>query len=107
MKPLSLIRLSSNYNRISEHSGSHGAVTARVPHSSVSALLYYYESGRVVHLNVEYCFEELLRQQSYAIKNQLDHPKPPTRGFRTQNTQPYAGSLLHTITDVATLEALD
>ena len=27
-----------------------------------------------------------LRQQSYAIKNQLWHPKPPTRGFGTQNT---------------------
>ena len=30
----------------------------------------------------------MLRQQSYAIKNQLGHPKPPTRGFGTQNT-PY------------------
>jgi len=30
----------------------------------------------------------LLRQLSYAIKNQLGHPKPPTRGFGTQNT-PY------------------
>ena len=30
----------------------------------------------------------LLRQQSYAIKNQLGHPKPPTRCFGTQNT-PY------------------
>ena len=26
------------------------------------------------------------RQLSYAIKNQLGHPKPPTRGFGTQNT---------------------
>ena len=25
-------------------------------------------------------------QQSYAIKNQLGHPKPPTRGFGTQNS---------------------
>ena len=28
----------------------------------------------------------MLRQQSYAIKNQLGHPKPSTRGFGTQNT---------------------
>ena len=40
----------------------------------------------MVHLDVEECSEELLRQQSYAIKNQLGHPKPPTRGFGTQNT---------------------
>ena len=33
---------------------------------------------RVVHLDVEDCSEELLRQQSYAIKKQLGHPKPPT-----------------------------
>ena len=32
---------------------------------------------RLVHLDVEECSEELLRQQSYAIKNQLGHPKPP------------------------------
>ena len=43
--------------------------------------------GRVVRLHVEDCSEELLRQQSYVIKNQLGHPKPPTRGFGTQNTQ--------------------
>ena len=41
---------------------------------------------RVVHLDVEDCSEELLRQQSYAIKKQLGHPKLPTRGFGTQNT---------------------
>ena len=29
-------------------------------------------------LDVEDCSEELPRQQSYAIKNQLGHPKPPT-----------------------------
>ena len=42
--------------------------------------------ARVVHLDVEGCSEELLPQQSYAIKNQLGHPKPPTRSFGTQNT---------------------
>ena len=42
-------------------------------------------SGRLVHLDVEDCSEELLRQKSYAIKNQLGHPKPPTRSFETQN----------------------
>ena len=41
---------------------------------------------RLVHLDVEDCSEELLRQQSYAIKNKLGHPKPPTRGFGTQYT---------------------
>ena len=38
-------------------------------------------SCRLVHLDVEDCSEELLRQQSYAIKNQLGHPKPPPRWF--------------------------
>ena len=33
-------------------------------------------SSDYVHLHVEDCSEELLRQQSYAIKNQLGHPKP-------------------------------
>ena len=33
-------------------------------------------SFRLVHLDVEDCSEELLRQQSYAIKNQLGHPRP-------------------------------
>ena len=33
---------------------------------------------RLVHLHVEDCSEELLRQQSFAIKNQLGHQKPPT-----------------------------
>ena len=41
-------------------------------------------STRLVHLDVEDWSEELLRQQSYAIKNQLGHQKPPTRGFGTQ-----------------------
>ena len=44
------------------------------------------EWSRVVHLDVEDCSEKLLRQQSYAIKNQLGHPEPPTRGFGTQNS---------------------
>ena len=42
--------------------------------------------SRLVHLDVEDCSEELLRQQSYDIKKQLGHPKPPTSGFGTQNT---------------------
>ena len=33
--------------------------------------------GRVLHLDVEEWSEELLRQLSYAIKNQLGHPKTP------------------------------
>ena len=36
-------------------------------------------------------FIVMLRQLSYAIKNQLGHPKPPTRGFGTQRPN---GSLL-------------
>ena len=32
---------------------------------------------RLVHLDVEDCSEELLRKQSYAIKNQLDSSKAP------------------------------
>ena len=38
---------------------------------------------RVLHCSPEPkdCSEELLRQQSCAIKNQLGHPKPPSRGF--------------------------
>ena len=31
-------------------------------------------SSRLVQLHVEDCSEELLRQQSYALKNQLGHP---------------------------------
>ena len=52
--------------------------------------------SRLVHLDVEDCSKELLRQQSNAIKNKLGHPKPttsgiqsplcPTRGFGTENT---------------------
>ena len=45
--------------------------------------------GRVVHLDVEDCSEELLRQQPYAIKNQLGHLKLLTRGLLL------AGSLWH------------
>ena len=53
---------------------------------------------RVLHLDVEEWSEELLGQLSYAIKNQLGHPKPPTRGFGTQNgvfCLLLAGSLWH------------
>ena len=39
------------------------------------------EQSRLVHLDVEDCSEELLRQLSFAIKNQLGHSKPPTRGI--------------------------
>ena len=46
---------------------------------------------RLIHLDVENCSKELLPQQSFAIKNQLGHPKPPTRGFGTQNTSYYLG----------------
>ena len=40
-------------------------------------------SNRLVHLDVEVCSEELLRQQSYAIKNQLGHPKLAKQFLRT------------------------
>ena len=35
----------------------------------------------LVHLDFEDCSEELLRQHSFAIKNQLVASKAPTRGF--------------------------
>ena len=51
---------------------------------------------RLVHLDVEDCSEELLRQQSYAIKTKLGHPKPleklPTLGVFCMLL---AGSLWH------------
>ena len=40
------------------------------------------QGSRLVHLDVEEWSENCWRQLSYAIKNQLGHPKPPTRGFR-------------------------
>ena len=40
-----------------------------------------YLKAEYVHLGVEDWSEVLLRQQSYAIKNQLGHLKPPTRGI--------------------------
>ena len=42
--------------------------------------------GRLVHLDVEGTSEELLRQLSYAIKNQLVASKAPRGGFGTQTT---------------------
>ena len=39
---------------------------------------YHTSYSRLVHLDIEDCSEELVRQPSYAIKNQLGHPKPPT-----------------------------
>ena len=39
------------------------------------------ENRRGFPLDVEDCSEKLLCQQSYAIKNQLGHAKPPTRVF--------------------------
>ena len=41
----------------------------------------YYSQVRLVHLDVEDCSEELLRQQSYAIKNQLGQQSPPMGVF--------------------------
>ena len=45
--------------------------------TKISQIHNEFITARLVHLNVEDCFEELLRQQSYAIKNQLRHLKPP------------------------------
>ena len=36
---------------------------------------------RLLHLGVEDCSEEMLRQKSNAIKNQLGHPKLTPRWF--------------------------
>ena len=46
------------------------------------------EQSRLVHRDVEVSSKELLRQLSYAIKNQLVASKAPSRGFGTQNTPP-------------------
>ena len=40
---------------------------------------------RLVNLDVEDCSEELLRQLSYAIKNQLGHPYLPLAGSLWHN----------------------
>ena len=61
-------------------------------------------SNRLVHLDFEDFSEQLLRQQSNVLKNQLGHSKPLTRGFGTQNNQLGAsGSLWYKIAGVATL----
>ena len=65
--------------------GVTGAVTrgpgSQVIHSGDWRSRLGFPGHRLVHLDVEDCSEKLLRQQSYAIKNQLGHPKPPTRGI--------------------------
>ena len=43
----------------------------------------HWSSSNKARLSLVESFKVLLRQQSYAIKNQLGHPKPPTRGFGT------------------------
>ena len=58
-----------------------GAVMYGGEGNSVSIIIIEYPDisrgkNRLVHLNVEDCSEELLPQQSYAMKNQLGHPKP-------------------------------
>ena len=77
---------------------SHEILSLRYYHSQLTpSVLSECVSGetRVVHLDVENCSEELLRQQSYGIKNQLWHLKPPFSRFGTQNT-PIGGILLGT-----------
>ena len=56
------------------------------PPASGSVLHYHWSSSNEPRLSLVESFKVLLRQVSYAIKNQLGHPKPPTRGFGTQNT---------------------
>ena len=69
------------------------------PAVQISGLAGERRPGLGCSLDVEEYSEELLCQQSYAIKNQLGHPKPPTRGFGTQNTPIVclllAGSICH------------
>ena len=49
---------------------------------SIKLSVWNWAGSRLVHLDVEDYSEELFRQQSYAIKNQLAKRKtPPTRGI--------------------------
>ena len=56
-----------------------------------SVLHSHWSRNVEARLSLVESFIVLLRQLSYAIKNQLGHPKPPTRGFGTQRPN---GSLL-------------
>ena len=57
----------------------------------VSVVHSHWSRNDEARLSLVESFIVLLRQLSYAIKNQLGHPKPPTRGFGTQRPN---GSLL-------------
>ena len=58
-----------------------------VPPLSQSSLVHsHWSRNDEARLSLVERFIVLLWQLSYAIKNQLGHPKPPTRGFGTQNT---------------------
>ena len=59
---------------------------------STSVLHSHWSRNVEARLSLVERFIVLLRQLSYAIKNQLGHPKPPTRGFGTQ--RPILGSML-------------
>ena len=51
-----------------------GKISSPLPCWTLQPSIYSPADCRLVHLDVEDCSEELLRQQSYAIKNQLGHP---------------------------------
>ena len=50
----------------------------------LSVLHSHWSRNVEARLSLVESFIVLLRQLSYAIKNQLGHPKPPTRGFGTK-----------------------
>ena len=61
------------------------------PGNRFSVLHSHWSRNVEARLSLVEIFIVLLRQLSYAIKNQLGHPKTPTRGFGTQRPK---GSLL-------------
>ena len=76
--------------------GPHGGdVIWRTKHSQSSVVHSHWSRNVEARLSLVETFIVLLRQLSYAIKNQLGHPKPPTRGFGLGLCLLLAGSLWH------------
>ena len=72
----------TNQTQVPSDSGQTGSlqVQGKVGGVAMPALKCYKDKESSWHKRA------MLRQLSYVIKNQLGHPKPPTRGFGTQNT---------------------
>ena len=61
----------------------------------VSVLHSHWSNSNGARLSLVESFRVLLRQQSYAIKNQLGHPKTLTRSQKDPRHFVLAGSLWH------------